>query len=118
MHLFDNFWLFKTQNTEYNYIYVENCIYKRLKEAVKIYKKQTKSHRILAKINKVYIICTLKCDAFGNSFFSLLSTMECYKPNRWQCSIFFTLHCTVSASFGNVVNVLHDYQLIQVGSSS
>ena len=25
--LFDNFWSFKTQNTEYNYIYVQNYIY-------------------------------------------------------------------------------------------
>ena len=29
LHLFDNFWTFKTQNTEYNYIYVENYIYKK-----------------------------------------------------------------------------------------
>ena len=77
LHLFDNFWTFKTQNTEYNYIYVENYIYKKLKEAV-----ETKNHSVLAKIYKVYIICTPKCDAFGNSFFPLLSIMECYKPNR------------------------------------
>ena len=32
LHLFDNFWTFKTQNTEYNYIYVENYTYKKLKE--------------------------------------------------------------------------------------
>ena len=82
LHLFDNFWTFKTQNTEYNYIYVENYICKNLKEAVEIYKNQTKNHSVLAKIYKVYIICTPKCDAFGNSFFPLLSIMECYKPNR------------------------------------
>ena len=39
---FGNFLTFKTQNTENNYIYVENNIYKKLKEAVKIYKNQTK----------------------------------------------------------------------------
>ena len=69
LHLFDNFWTFKTQNTECNYIYVENYIYKKLKEAAEIYKNQTKKHSVLAKINKVYITCTPKCDAFGNSFF-------------------------------------------------
>ena len=35
-HLFDNFWTFEAQNTEYNYIFVENYIYKRLKEVVEI----------------------------------------------------------------------------------
>ena len=50
LHLFDNYWTFKTQNTEYNYIYVENYIFKKLKEAVEIYKNQTKNHSILAKI--------------------------------------------------------------------
>ena len=72
-HLFDNFWTFKTQNTEYNYEYVENYMYKKLKEAVEIYKNQTKNHSVLAKMYKVYIICTSKCDAFGNSLFPLLS---------------------------------------------
>ena len=47
LHLFDNFWTFKTQNTEYSYIY------KKLKEAVEIYKDQTKNHSFLAKIYKV-----------------------------------------------------------------
>ena len=42
LHLFDNFWTFKTQNTEYNYIYVEHYVYKKLKEAVEIYKSETK----------------------------------------------------------------------------
>ena len=82
LHLFDSFRTFKTQNIEYSYIYVENYIYKKLKEAVEIYKIQTKNHSVLVKIYKAYIICTPKCDAFGNCFFSLLSTMECYKPNR------------------------------------
>ena len=82
LHLFDNFWTFKTQNTEHTYIYVENYIYKKLKETIEIYKNQTKNHSVLAKIYKVYIICTPKCDAFGSSFFLLLSIMECYKPNR------------------------------------
>ena len=35
LHLFYNFWTFKTQNNEYKYIYVENYIYKKLKEAFK-----------------------------------------------------------------------------------
>ena len=39
LHPFDNFWTFKTQNTEYNYINVETYIYKKLKEVVKTYKK-------------------------------------------------------------------------------
>ena len=80
LHLFDNFWTFKTQNTEYNYKYVENYIYKKLKEAVEIYKSQTKNDSVLAKITKVYIVFTPKCDAFRNSFFPLLSIIECYKP--------------------------------------
>ena len=58
------------QNTEYNYICVENYVYKKLKEAVEIYKNQTKNHSVLAKMYKVYIICTPKCDAFGNRFLS------------------------------------------------
>ena len=74
--------MFKTKNTEYNYTYAENDIYKKLKEVVEIYKNQTKNRSVLAKIYKVYIICTPKCDAFGNSFFPLLSIMEYYKPNR------------------------------------
>ena len=65
LHLFDIFWTFKTQNTECNYMYVENCIFKKLKEALEIYKNQTKNHGVLAKIYKVYIICTPTCDAFG-----------------------------------------------------
>ena len=97
LHLFDNFWTFQTQNIEYNYIYVENYTYKKLKEAVELYKNQTKNHSVLAKIYKVHIICTPKFDAFGNSFFSVPSIM---------------------VSFGDLVNVLHDYQSIQVGSSS
>ena len=76
LHLFDNFWTSKEQNTKYNYIYVENYIYKKLKEALEIYKNQTKNYSVLVKIYKVYIISTLKCDVFGNSFFPLLSIME------------------------------------------
>ena len=53
VHLFDNFWTLKIQKTEYNYIYVESYIYKKLKEAVEIYKNQTKKHSVLAKIYKV-----------------------------------------------------------------
>ena len=82
LHLFDNFWMFKTQNTKYNYMYVENYIYKKLKEVVEIYKNQTKNQSVLAKIYKVYIMYTPKCDDFGNSFFPLQSLMEWYKPNR------------------------------------
>ena len=37
---------------------------------------------VLAKIYTVFINCTPKCDAFGNSFFPLLRIMEWYKPNR------------------------------------
>ena len=122
LHLFDNFWTFKTQNTEYNYIYVENYIYKKLKEAVEICKNQTKIHSALAKIYEVYITCTRKCDAFGNGFFPLLNIMECYKPNGWR--MFYYLYSPLrstrifSTSFGNLVNVLHDYESIQVGPSS
>ena len=71
--------MFETQNTEYSNICVENCIYKKLKEIVEIYKTNPKIHSVLEKIYKVYIICTSKCDAFGKSFFPLLSIMECYK---------------------------------------
>ena len=77
LRIFLNFGTFKTQNTEYNYIYVENYIYKKVKEAVEIFKNQTKHQSVLAKIYKVYIICIPKYDAFGNSFFPLLSIMEC-----------------------------------------
>ena len=35
--------MFKTQNTKYNYMYVENYIYKKLKEVMEIYKNQTKN---------------------------------------------------------------------------
>ena len=35
LRLFYNFCSFKTQNTEYNYMYVENYIYKKFKEAFK-----------------------------------------------------------------------------------
>ena len=38
LHLFHNFWTFKTQNTEYNQKYVEKYIYKKIKEVVEIYK--------------------------------------------------------------------------------
>ena len=38
---------------------------------------QTKKRSVLAEIYKVYIIYAFKCDAFGNSFFPLLSIMEC-----------------------------------------
>ena len=81
LHPFDNFWKFKTQNTEYDYKYVENYMYKKLKDAVEIYKNQTKNDSILAKVYKVYIVFTRKFDAFRNSFFPLLSIMECYTPN-------------------------------------
>ena len=42
--------MFKRQNTEYKYIYVENYI------AVEIYKNQTKIHSVLAKIYKVLYV--------------------------------------------------------------
>ena len=77
LHLFDNFWTFKTQNTEYKYLYVENYVHKNLKEAVEVYIKQIKNHIVLAKIYKAYIMCTPKRDALGNNFFPLLSIKEC-----------------------------------------
>ena len=49
---------------------------------MEIDKNQTKNQSVLAKIYEVHIICTPECDAFGNSFFPLLSKMECYKQNR------------------------------------
>ena len=55
LHLSDNFRTLKTQNTEYNYIYIENYIHEILKEAVEMYKNQTKDHSVLAKIYKLYI---------------------------------------------------------------
>ena len=54
--------MFKTQNNEYNYIYVENYIYKKLKEAVEIYKSQTKNRSVLVifiYISSVYILYVL-----------------------------------------------------------
>ena len=59
LHLFDNFSTFKTQNTEYNYIYVENYIYKKLKKALEIYKNQTKNPSVLAKTYKIHIYVLL-----------------------------------------------------------
>ena len=56
-------------------------MYKKLKDALEIYKNQTKNDSILAKVYKVYIVFTPKFDAFQNSFFPLLSIMECYMPN-------------------------------------
>ena len=46
LHFSGNFWTFKTQSTQYDYIFVENYIYKKLKEAVEIYKKQTKNQKV------------------------------------------------------------------------
>ena len=89
---------------------------KRLQKYIK-----TKQKRQRFKEN-ICIIRTPKYDAFGNSFFPLLSIMGCHKPNR--CRMFYfpypPFHSTriVFASFGNLVNVLWDYQSIQVGSSS
>ena len=118
LHPFNNFWTFETQNTEYNYIYQETYIYKKLKQAVEIYKNQTKNHNVLTNMYKVYTIST----PFWNNFYPLLSIMECYKPNRWRmfCFLFSPLHTTriVSALFGNLVNFLLDYQSIRVGSFS
>ena len=41
-------------------------MYKKLKDAVEIYKNQTKNDSILAKIYKVHIAFTPKFDAFRN----------------------------------------------------
>ena len=58
LHLSGNFWTFKTQSTQYDYIFVENYIYKKLKEAAEIYKKQTKKRKVLAEVTK-YIFYVL-----------------------------------------------------------
>ena len=58
LHLSGNFWTFKTQSTQYDYIFVENYIYKKLKEAAEIYKKQTKNQKVLAELTK-YIFYVL-----------------------------------------------------------
>ena len=58
LHLSGNFWTFETQSTQYDYIFVENYIYKKLKEAVEIYKKQTKNQKVLAEVTK-YIFYVL-----------------------------------------------------------
>ena len=49
LHPFDNFWKFKAQNTEYDYKYVENYMYKKFKDAVEIYKKPNKKRQHLSK---------------------------------------------------------------------
>ena len=112
----------KTQNSEYDYISAENYICKKLKDAIEIYKKQTKNHSALAKIYKAYVIYTPKCDADGNSFFPLISVRNVTSQTDHECSTFFytPLHsmCIVFALFGNLVNALQDYQSIQVNSSS
>ena len=109
LHLLDNFWTLKTLNIT---IYVKQI--EKLKEAVEKYKNQKNNHSVLAKIYIVYIICTPKCHAFRNNFFPLLSIIECYKPNRWWMFYFLysAMHSTriVFTSFGNLVDVLHDYQ--------
>ena len=43
LHLFDNFWTFKTQNTEYNYTYVEHYIKKNSKRLWKYIKTKQKT---------------------------------------------------------------------------
>ena len=82
-------------------------------------KNQTKNHSVLAKTYEVYIICTSKCDAFGNSFFPLLSIIECYKPNRWRMFYFLDppLHstCITFASFDylkNVLQIINQFRLV------
>ena len=85
LHLSGNFWTFKTQSTEYDNnddTFVENYIFKKLEEPVEILKKTNKKPESFSGSYKVYILCTPKCDAFGSSFFLLLSIMECYEPNR------------------------------------
>ena len=59
VHLFENFWTFKTLNIIYIYIYiyVANFI-KKLKQIVETYKNQTKNHSYLAKMYK-YILYVL-----------------------------------------------------------
>ena len=57
-------------------MYIKNS--KRLRKSIKAKHKAS----VLAKIYTVFIKCTPKCDAFGNSFFPLLRIMEWYKPNR------------------------------------
>ena len=52
LHLFDNFW---TQNTDYNYIYAENYMYKKFKKTVEIFKNQKKNRAFWRKYIK-YIL--------------------------------------------------------------
>ena len=93
LHFSDNFWTFKTQSTEYDYIFVEIYIYKKLKEAVEIYKKQTKNQKVLAEVIK-YIFYVLPNVMLleAVSFFVINQTDD-------ECPIFFTLHSTVCTSF-------------------
>ena len=105
-------------------IYIKNS--KRLWKYIKTKQKTTAFQRkcikyILYGLINVMILKTVSF-LFENSFFPLLSILECYKPNRWRMFYFLQppLHSTriAFASFGNLVNVPHDYQSIQVGSSS
>ena len=65
-----------------------------------VYNKEKSS--VFGKLYRVYIICTPKWDAVGNSFFPLLSIMECYKLNRWRM---FNLHSAlVSSNCCNTIN--------------
>ena len=93
LHLSGNFWTFKTQSTQYDYIFVENYIYKKLKEAAEIYKKQTKKQKVLAEVTK-YIFYVLPNVMLleAVSFFVINQTDD-------ECPIFFTLHSTVCTSF-------------------
>ena len=68
LHLFENFWTFRTQYTEYDYKCVEHCIYRKLKEAVEIYKNQTENHSDLEKI--LHSTCIVFA-SFGNPVYAL-----------------------------------------------
>ena len=47
----------------------------KTQRGVEIYKNPTKNHSVLAKIYKVYIIYTPKCDVSGNSFLPFLPAL-------------------------------------------
>ena len=92
LYLFNYFCTVKTQNTEYNYIYVENYIYIYIKKSKKLWKYikvKQKKHSILAKIYKLCIICSPK---FLNMMlsetvllsFKIINWLRLVLPYRWS----------------------------------
>ena len=77
LHHFDSFWTFKTQNTIYNYIYLENYKYKNLKEAVEIYKNQIKNHGVKQFVSFTKYNGMLQAKQMTNVLFYLSSIVQC-----------------------------------------